>query len=69
MKLNDYFATHSQKRFAKELGVSVGLVWQWVNGRTAITPARAVQIEQATGGLVTRQELREDWASIWPELK
>ncbi|WP_255539084.1 hypothetical protein [Comamonas sp. NyZ500] len=27
-----------------------------------------MQLEIATAGLVSRQELREDWRLIWPEL-
>jgi DNA-binding transcriptional regulator YdaS (Cro superfamily) len=35
-----------------------------------ISPKRCVQIEEATGGGVTRQEMRpDDWADLWPELK
>lgn len=34
------------------------------------SPASCVLIEEATGGLVTRPELRPgDWMRIWPELK
>lgn len=35
-----------------------------------MTPARhCVAIERATGGKVTRRELRpDDWAELWPEL-
>ncbi len=51
----------TQASFAKELGVSQGLVWQWLNGRTKITPERAKQIEQVTQGAVTRHD-------IWPDL-
>lgn len=33
------------------------------------SPALAVRIEQASGGQVTRPELRpQDWQEIWPEL-
>ncbi len=50
----------TQTAFAGQLRVSQGLVWQWLKGRTPITAERAVQIERATGGLVTRHELRPD---------
>ncbi len=50
----------TQASFAKELGVSQGLVWQWLNGRTKITPKRAKQIEQATQGAITRHDILPD---------
>lgn len=50
----------SQDAFAEKLGVTQGLVWQWLSGRTRITPERAKQIELATGGAVSRRELRPD---------
>jgi|GEM_PF-710553 len=50
----------TQASFAKELGVSQGLVWQWLNGRTKITPERAKQIELITQGAVTRHDILPD---------
>lgn len=50
----------TQEDFARRLGVSQGLVWQWINGRTRITAERAIQIEAATAGEVTRHDLRPD---------
>lgn len=50
----------TQGQFAEQLGVSQGLVWQWITGRQRITAERASQIEQSTGGAVTRSELRPD---------
>lgn len=32
------------------------------------SPALCVVIERESAGVVTRPELRDDWASIWPEL-
>lgn len=59
-----------QAAFARALGVSSPTVSQWVSGGRPIPPKRCVAIEQATGGKVTRQELRpHDWADHWPELK
>ncbi len=70
MNLHIYLQTRTtQTAFAKALGVSQGLVTQWVAGKTRITEKRAVQIEKFTGREVTRQELRpKDWHLIWPEL-
>ena len=62
MDLKTYLAdpARSQTEFARRLGVSQGLVWQWIDGRTRITAERAIQIERATDGVVSRQELRPD---------
>jgi DNA-binding transcriptional regulator YdaS (Cro superfamily) len=49
------------------------MVSHWLTGRKAITPERAKQIEDATGGLVKRHELRPDIfdapaaAPVYPE--
>lgn len=50
----------SQSALARKLNVSQGLIYQWLNGITRITGERAVQIEMATDGDVTREELRPD---------
>lgn len=62
MKLATYLKRKgiTQTAFADELGVSQGLVWQWLKGETTITAERAMAIEKATGGLVSRGELRSD---------
>lgn len=70
MKLTDYLkeSQTTQDDFAERLGVTQGMVGFWVRGKPP-TPARAVQIERATQGAVTRQDLRpDDWRDIWPEL-
>jgi transcriptional regulator with XRE-family HTH domain len=41
-------------------GVSAGMVGHWIAGRHRITAERAIQIEAATDGAVTRAELRPD---------
>lgn len=40
-----------------------GLVSQWERGEVVITAERAVEIERATGGQVSRNDLRPD---LWP---
>lgn len=62
MNIKTYLQTQglTQKAFADQLAVSPGLVWQWINGQTPVTAERAREIESATGGLVTRHELRPD---------
>jgi DNA-binding transcriptional regulator YdaS (Cro superfamily) len=57
-------------RLAASIGVSLSHLSQMSTGTTAISPKRCVQIEEATGGGVTRQDLRpDDWVDIWPELR
>ena len=70
MKLNDYLSRHGQKsELARLIGVPPILVTQWSLGQRPVPAKRAVQIEQATLGVVTRQELCPDsWQDIWPEL-
>lgn len=51
------------------VGVSPSYLSQMANGQAPISPARCVEIERATNGEVTRQELCPDqWTAIWPEL-
>lgn len=50
----------TQEEFGRRLGVSQGLVWQWLNGETDITAERAKEIVQSTGGEVTPYDLRPD---------
>lgn len=69
MNLGDYFRqgdSLTQTALAKRLGVSQGLVSQWVAGRTAVSAERAIEIERATSGAVRCEELRPDvdWAAI-----
>ncbi len=49
--------------------ISPAFAWQIKEGRRACPPATAVAVERATGGQVTRKDLRpDDWQDIWPEL-
>ncbi|THF64344.1 transcriptional regulator [Pseudothauera rhizosphaerae] len=53
---------------ARQINVSPVLISQW-SGVRPVPPVRAVAIERATGGAVTRRDLRpDDWQKIWPEL-
>ncbi|UEC03942.1 transcriptional regulator [Burkholderia vietnamiensis] len=59
----------TQAAFAKQMGVSQGLVYQWLTGRRPVAVDRCVAIERSTGGAVGRRDLRpDDWQDIWPEL-
>lgn len=62
MDIPAYLKKHelSQEQFATFLGVSQGLVWQWIAGKTRITAERAKEIERKTGGEITRHDLRPD---------
>lgn len=71
MDLKTYLSTLERggaSRLASSLGVSISFLSQMASGDAAISPARCVQIEQKTGGIVTRRDLRDDWHLIWPEL-
>lgn len=59
----------TQSTFAEMVGVSIGMVSQWISGHRPVSPIQCVAIEKATNGLVTRKDLRpDDWYLIWPEL-
>jgi len=75
MHLSDYLRSPGSMSVAK-LSVAIGVkseaqVRQWQHryaGRIP-DPANCVAIERATGGAVTRRDLRpDDWHMIWPEL-
>jgi len=62
MDISTYLKKHnmSQAAFGEKLGVSQGLVWQWIAGHTRVTAERAIQIHQATKGSVKKSGLRPD---------
>lgn len=50
-------------------GTSEGMLRQIAHRRRPASAKRAVLIESASGGRVTRQDLcPNDWPEIWPEL-
>lgn len=54
---------------ARAVGVTPPVVSDWATGKKGIPIERCVAIEVATGGEVTRRDLRpDDWQSMWPEL-
>lgn len=58
----------SQQRLGQYLGVTKQAVSQWKHCRT-VPIKYCVPIECATGGAVSRRQLRpDDWFRIWPEL-
>ena len=62
MNLKDWMTETgtTQLSLALRIGVTQGLIWQWVNGKARVPAERAVQLERATDGKVTRAELRPD---------
>lgn len=61
-----------QTTLAVEIDAQPQLVWQWANGVRQVPAERCHEIERATEGAVTCEELRPDleWARIadksWP---
>jgi DNA-binding transcriptional regulator YdaS (Cro superfamily) len=71
MDLKTYISTERGRAssLAAALGVSLSYLSQMASGKSPISPERCVEIWTASGGEVTRQELRpSDWKRIWPEL-
>lgn len=60
MTLDEYLKERTQTDLARRLKVTQGLVGHWVSGRVKISAERALDIENATDGAVTRNELRPD---------
>ena len=58
----------TQSDFASQVGVSQGMVWQWLNDVRPIPVDRMPDIEKVTKVKVSRRELHPEWARIWPEL-
>ena len=55
---------------AKKLGLPVQVLSSWAAGARPVPIIRCVEIEELTGGAVTRKQLRpDDWWKIWPELR
>lgn len=71
MDIPQYLEKHSlsQAEFGKRVGVSQGMVWQWLKGKRPISPTSAIQIERATSGEIARADLRPDlWADQPPAI-
>ena len=57
-------------KLAKKLGLPPPVVSAWAAGTRPVPIIRCVEIEELTGGEVTRKQLRpDDWWQIWPELR
>jgi DNA-binding transcriptional regulator YdaS (Cro superfamily) len=57
-----YIKRHNltQGDFGRKVGVSQGMVWQWINGERAVSPRRARRIYEATNGEISLHELCPD---------
>jgi DNA-binding transcriptional regulator YdaS (Cro superfamily) len=54
---------------ARALGVTKAAAHQWKESGRRVPIEHCTPIELATGGVVTRRDLRpDDWWRIWPEL-
>lgn len=56
-----------QNALARVLGLKQAHVWNWLNRDREVPAEHCRKIEQATGGLVTRYELRPDVFGPAPE--
>jgi DNA-binding transcriptional regulator YdaS (Cro superfamily) len=71
MNLSEYLADkqNQSSALARAIGVPAALVYQWKTGIRPISTDHCAAIEMATGGKVSRRDLRpDDWQRIWPEL-
>lgn len=72
MNLNEYLASDGAQKaaqIARVVGVSPAMVYQWRMGLRPVPAERCAAVERATGGAVTRKDLRpNDWQTVWPEL-
>ena len=59
----------SQAQLAREIGASPAMIHQWMHGIRPISAERCIDIERATGGAVTCEELRPDLADRWSYLR
>jgi len=59
----------TQAQLAERIGSSAAYVSQISTGHRRASPRMAVKIEAASGGLVSRRDLRpDDWREIWPDM-
>lgn len=71
MNLSEYLSKQRgrQAELAKAIGAHAPDISKWASGERPIPVPYGAQIETATGGAVTRQEMfPNDWQKIWPEI-
>jgi DNA-binding transcriptional regulator YdaS (Cro superfamily) len=67
MRLKDYIGKRgSGHQLARAVGVSGVIISQWKTGARQVPAERCIEIERATSGIVTCEELRPDvdWAYL-----
>jgi DNA-binding transcriptional regulator YdaS (Cro superfamily) len=70
MNLFEYTNKHgAQADLARKVGVVTVCVNQWASGARKVPVARCIDIERATEGAVTCEELRPDLADRWAYLR
>ncbi|WP_020163770.1 transcriptional regulator [Methyloversatilis discipulorum] len=70
MKLETYLSeVESAASLAAKLEVTPSFISQIVTGRKPVPAERCSEIERATGGAVTCEELRPDLADHWAYLR
>ena len=66
MKLSDYVSDHGAvTALAEKIRVKHSTVSRWATGSRTVPVERILEIERATGGMVTRKELRPDLAGLF----
>ncbi len=59
----------AQVDFANRAGTTIGYLRKALSAGQSIGAEICVRIERESSGFVTRQDLRDDWQAIWPELE
>jgi DNA-binding transcriptional regulator YdaS (Cro superfamily) len=60
--------TDARADFAKRCRTSEGYMRKARSAKQRFRSELCVRIEQQSNGAVTRRDLRDDWAEVWPEL-
>lgn len=71
MNLQDWLRQERgrQAALARQLGIKLPQVAKWAAGEKPVPIVHMAAIEEFTGGVVTRKQMRPgDWSHIWPEL-
>ena len=71
MDIDTYLKTTGRQQvdLARDLSVAPPLLYQWRTGIRQVPAERCWQIERATDGAVTCEELRPDLAEHWAYLR
>lgn len=55
----------NQTELARKLGVSPQYIWKVVHGHKRVSPQRAVEIEIASDGIISRHELLPEVSTLF----